>query len=78
MKRLYRSTENKKVFGVAAGLADYFNMDVTLVRLLFVIFTIAGGPGMLLYIALWIVMPTEADIAAAEYYKSKNDNNYAD
>ena len=42
-KRLYRSTSNRVVGGVAAGLANYFNLDPLLVRLLFVIFTVVGG-----------------------------------
>lgn len=58
-KRLYRSREDRSVAGVAGGLAEYFQVDPTLVRILFVIFTIAGGPGLLLYVILWIVMPEE-------------------
>jgi phage shock protein C len=56
-KRLYRSYFDRKVAGVAAGLGEYFNMDALLVRLLFVIFTIAGGGGALIYIILWIFTP---------------------
>jgi phage shock protein PspC (stress-responsive transcriptional regulator) len=58
-KRLYRSNNNVMIGGVAAGLAEYFNIDPTLVRLLFVflgIFTV-GFPTILLYIILWVIMP---------------------
>jgi phage shock protein PspC (stress-responsive transcriptional regulator) len=58
-KRLYRSNSNVMIGGVAAGLAEYFNIDPTIVRLLFVflgIFTV-GVPMILLYIILWVVMP---------------------
>ena len=55
-KRLYRSTQNRMVAGVAGGLAEYFNVDPTLIRLLFVVMSLAGGPGLLLYIILWVVM----------------------
>jgi phage shock protein PspC (stress-responsive transcriptional regulator) len=43
--------------GVAAGLAEYFNIDTALVRLLFVLFAIFGGGGLLVYIILWIAIP---------------------
>ena len=56
-KRLYRSTTNRVIGGVAAGLADYFKLDPLLVRLLFVIFAIVGGGAVLIYIILWIVTP---------------------
>jgi phage shock protein C len=56
-KRLTRSTTDKKVAGVCGGLAEYFNVDSTLVRLIFVLATLMGGPGLLLYIVLWVVMP---------------------
>jgi phage shock protein C len=58
-KRLYRSTKDRMVAGVCAGVATYFKVDPTLVRLLFVIFALAGGPGLLAYIVLWIVVPEE-------------------
>lgn len=56
-KRLVRPTTNRMVAGVAAGLADYMNLDPTIVRLLFVLLALAGGPGILIYIIMWIVMP---------------------
>ena len=56
-KRFYRSTIDKKVAGVAGGLADYFEIDSLLVRLIFVILALAGGGGVLIYIILWIVTP---------------------
>ena len=56
-KRFYRSTIDKKVAGVAGGLADYFDIDPLLVRLIFVILAFAGGGGLLIYIILWIVTP---------------------
>lgn len=59
-----RSENNGQLAGVAAGLANYFDVDVTLVRLLFVLFTIMGGPGILVYIILAIVMPSETSMAS--------------
>jgi phage shock protein C len=57
--RLYRSRTNRQLAGVCAGLAEYLNIDPTFVRIFFVIATLAGGPGLVLYIVLWLVMPEE-------------------
>jgi phage shock protein C len=56
-KRLVRSTHDKKIAGVCAGLATYFGIDPMIVRVAFVILALMGGPGILLYIVLWLVMP---------------------
>ena len=56
-KRLVRSTTDSMVAGVASGLAKYFDVDPTLVRIIFVILALAGGPGVLIYLILWLVMP---------------------
>jgi phage shock protein C len=56
-KRFYRNTSDKKIAGVASGLADYFDIDPLLVRLIFVILAFAGGGGVLIYFILWIVTP---------------------
>jgi phage shock protein C len=56
-RRLYRSRDEKMIGGVCGGLAEYFNVDPTLVRLIWVIITLIGGAGVLLYIVLWLIMP---------------------
>ncbi len=56
-KRLVRSQTDKKIAGVCGGIAEYFNVDATLIRLLFVLATLLGGPGVIIYIVLWIIMP---------------------
>lgn len=56
-KTLYRDEYHKKIGGVCAGLAEYFDMDVTIVRLLFVLTVIIMGVGVLPYVVLWIVLP---------------------
>lgn len=58
-RRLHRSRTDRVVFGVCGGLAEYFEIDPVLVRLLFVIVTLAGGAGVLAYIILAIVLPEE-------------------
>lgn len=62
-KKLYRSTTNKMVAGVASGLAEYLELDPSLVRIAFVILALLGGPGILLYIILWIVLPENPGMA---------------
>lgn len=59
-KRLVRSKTDRQISGVCAGLAQYFDVDPTLVRLIFVVASLMGGPGLLLYIVLAIVMPEES------------------
>lgn len=56
-KKLYRSTLDKMIGGVAGGLAEYFDIDATLVRVLFVVVVFLGGGGIIAYIILWIVVP---------------------
>lgn len=56
-KRLMRSSTDKKLGGVCAGLADYFDLDPTIVRVVWLLAVLFGGVGILLYIILWIVLP---------------------
>ena len=56
-KRYYLSTTDKKIGGVCGGLAEYFDIDALLVRLLFVFLTFSLGGGLLLYLLLWILAP---------------------
>ncbi|WP_295673858.1 PspC domain-containing protein [uncultured Mucilaginibacter sp.] len=56
-KKLYRDEYHKVIGGVCAGLAEYFEMDPTIVRLIFAFAFFAGGVGFIPYIVLWIVLP---------------------
>ena len=58
-KRLYKSNKNKMIDGVCAGIAEYFNIDPTLVRLGAVVLTCAVGSGILAYIVCAIVVPRD-------------------
>ena len=60
-KRLYKSQEHRIICGVCAGIADYFNIDATLVRLLFVLAGFGGGTGILFYLAAAVIMPKNPD-----------------
>jgi phage shock protein C len=57
-KRLTRSKE-KMIGGVCAGLANYFNIDPTIMRILFVVIAFAGGASLLAYLIMWIIVPME-------------------
>lgn len=56
-KRLYRSRSDRKIAGVCGGIAEHFGWDPTLVRLGWVLLTLMGGSGVLIYLILWVVMP---------------------
>jgi phage shock protein PspC (stress-responsive transcriptional regulator) len=56
-KKLQRNQQDKMIAGVCSGLADYFDIDVTWVRIAFVIAVIAGASGILAYLILWIAVP---------------------
>lgn len=60
-KRLNRSTKNQMIAGVCAGLGEYFAVDPTVIRLIFVLATIFGGYGIIAYVILWIVLPEGSD-----------------
>jgi phage shock protein C len=58
-RKLYRSKSNRKLAGVCGGLAQYFNLDATLMRVLFVVLAVLGGSGVVIYVAMWIIVPNE-------------------
>jgi phage shock protein C len=67
-KKLVRSTNDQMVAGVAAGIAQYFNIVPTIIRLLFVLMALTGGHGLLVYLIMWMIMPeatvgSKADMA---------------
>ena len=58
-KKLYRNTNQQMFAGVCSGLEDYFGLDVTVVRLIFVLLFFLGGNGILVYLLLWILTPVQ-------------------
>lgn len=56
-KRLYKSNQNKMLDGVCGGIAEYFGIDPTVVRLLWALFSLMGGCGILAYIIAAIIIP---------------------
>jgi phage shock protein C len=78
-KRLFRNEHDKVISGVSSGIAEYMEVDVTIIRLLFVLSTIfLVGTGILVYIIMWIVVPVNNDPAARlskfnDYFKDQNN-----
>lgn len=58
-KRLLRKRDGKMIAGVAAGIADYFEVDVNLIRVILVVTAIMGGFGLVVYLVMWILVPEE-------------------
>jgi phage shock protein PspC (stress-responsive transcriptional regulator) len=56
-KKLYRSLEDRKIAGVCGGLGDYFDIDPTIIRLIWLAMIFAVGTGVLAYIIAWIIVP---------------------
>ena len=56
-RRLTRSSTDKKIGGVCAGLAEYFDLDPTLIRVIWVLLVFFGGTGLLAYLILWLILP---------------------
>ncbi len=59
VKKLYKSRTDRKLAGVCGGIAEYLEIDSTLVRLALVIFCLAGGSGLILYLIAALVIPDE-------------------
>ncbi|MGH3443115.1 MAG: PspC domain-containing protein [Nitriliruptorales bacterium] len=62
-RRLTRSETDKMIAGVAGGLAQYFNIDPTLVRVAFVLLAVFGGSGLIVYLVMWLIVPAESRVA---------------
>ena len=58
-KKLYRSRTEKKIFGVCGGFAEYFDVDVTVIRITFLIGILCVGGGLLAYLICALVMPEQ-------------------
>ena len=81
-KRLYKSAVDKKVFGVCGGVAEYFHVDSTIIRLLVVLFCLMAGTGVIIYLVAALIVPEDPNPDAAaraaypqrkRLYKSKDN-----
>lgn len=63
--RLYRSEKNKVLGGVCGGLGEMFDIDPSIVRLIFILMFVFGGSGLLIYLLLWLIIPSEGQGSAS-------------
>jgi phage shock protein C len=63
-RRLTLSTSDKMIGGVCGGIAAYFNVDPTLIRIIAVVLALVGGGGILAYLLAWIIMPKPGPAAS--------------
>lgn len=61
-KILYRDDENKRIGGVCQGLSDYFDIDVSIIRILAIVSIFLSGLGLIAYLAAWIILPTKQEV----------------
>lgn len=71
-KKLYRSND-RKLFGVCGGIAEYFDIDPLIVRILWVVLTVSGGSGILIYIIAALLMDNRPDYVSR--YEDDNNNS---
>ncbi|MEC9490376.1 MAG: PspC domain-containing protein [Halanaerobiales bacterium] len=67
MKKLYRSKKDRKIGGVCGGIAEYFGVDSTLVRLAAVVLIFASGAGLIAYIVAWAIIPERPNHVDVSY-----------
>jgi len=73
-KKLYRSKKDKMIAGVCGGIAEYFDVDSTLVRLLTVIFVLLGGAGVVVYIIAWIIIPQKPEQVSDDQFDKREES----
>lgn len=64
-KKLYRSKKDSMVAGVCGGIAEYLDVDATLIRLLWIFITFLGGSGIIAYLIAWVVIPNDPAILSS-------------
>lgn len=67
--RLYRSETDRMLGGVCGGIAEVYDFDPSLIRILTLIFVLSAGSGLLAYMAAWLIVPTESDVDKNEKVK---------
>ena len=70
--RLYRSESDKILGGVCGGIAEVYDVDPTLVRLITLLIVLGTGAGLLVYLVAWLIMPTESEV------KNQSEENEVD
>lgn len=70
-KRIYRSESDRKIAGVCGGIAEYFEVDSTLVRLAWAIFVLCAGTGIIAYLLAALIIPNESEVETVIQKESK-------
>ena len=65
-RKLYRSRNQRMLAGVCGGLAEYFNVDATLIRVLFLVLAVFGGSGLVIYVVMWLIVPDVSKALTAD------------
>jgi len=73
-KKLYRSKKDKKIAGVCGGIAEYFDVDPTLVRVFTVLTLLLGGAGVVAYIIAWIVIPENSEQVSDDKFDKREES----
>jgi phage shock protein PspC (stress-responsive transcriptional regulator) len=60
-KKLYRSTDDYMIAGVCGGIAEYFEIDSVLIRIIFIVLSLAGGSGLIIYILMLLLLPAKGE-----------------
>lgn len=68
-RRLHRSRRDSIIAGVAGGLAEYFEIDATLIRLVWLLLVLAGGSGLFLYLVAWVIIPAEPGTGGTRHFQ---------
>lgn len=68
VKKITRSKKDRIIGGVCGGLGEYFRVDSNLVRIVFIILAVWAGSGILIYLALWALLPPEGGKSVVERY----------
>lgn len=71
-RRMYRLERERKIAGVCSGLGEYFKVDPTIIRIVFILLAFSGGTGILLYLIMWLVMPLRVDTPVILSGEAKN------
>ncbi len=74
-KKLYRTEDNKMLAGVCGGVAEYFNLDPTLVRVLWVAVSLFAGAGVILYIVMAIIVPVKSQVVSGNISSNNKDKD---
>lgn len=77
-KKLYRVEEGKMLAGVCGGVAEYFNLDPTLVRVLWVAVCLFAGAGVILYVVMAIIVPVKSEVIVANIVDKKSEEKKED